>query len=603
MSIYAQLLALEVSLSQSRIATKKVVFPQAGLTKNADVLWSIDDQISNILKFCHQSYIPIKSLNNCSLWTKLVTTNSSFAELNTFQFDGVQKDGLLIQPKIPYISNNIDPKFSPDDDPLVIPTQPQQLETELFSLTLESAKQLAAANNRQLKIAQLELERARATLQGQQAAWFPSLSVQSRLNRSQSASGEIQANVQREQLQQQAASIPILESQLELLNARLAQSNNPREQFQLLLEQSQLQGSLQQARIAQNEINSVKNFATTSIDGSVGLEYSIYSPQRQASVRIARETVTFNELEVQRIQEELNLQVAEAYYNLQQSDRQVAIAENDVETRKTGVEIVKKLLDAALATRLDLLNAQVELDDAIITLRNTLAEQQTARRSLAQILSLPPDLTPTAADGVVLGDRWKLSLEETIILALKNRVELEQQLAERRSGKAQRQLAWAAIKPQVGLFASYDFLQQYSDEPGDNAFKGFGDGYSIGLNFNWTFWDGGAALAEAKAAKKAIEIAEQQYADSANTIRLEVEQAYYQLPANWENVQTATQAVERAKAAVEAATIRFRANLNTQTEVLDAQNRLIQAENNLVQATLGYNRALAALQRAVGQVE
>ena len=588
MSIYAYFLALEMSLVKSGVAQESVVSLQPNPTKNINFERSVDHELSQAYKLCEQNSMFIKAVDSCSLWGKIETTQPSSDYLNYFKINKVKKNLLLTNSQLNDITTKQDilPRLSSDDNPLVIPTQPQEVKTDLTPLTLEEAKQLALANNQQLKITKLELQRAKSALQAEQAAWFPSLGVQSNLNRSQSPSGEIQANTQRDLLEQQAANIPLLEAQL-------AQSNDP-------LEQIILQSQLQEAQAAQNQINSVKNFATTSIDGSVGLQYTIYSAQRQAAINIAREQVNFNKLEVERIEEELNLQVTDAYYNLQQSDLETAIAQKDVESRKKGVEIVRKLLDAALATRLDLLNAEVELDNAIQVLRNTKAEQQITRRNLAQILSLSPNVTPKAADKVALSDRWKLSLEETIILALNNRVELEQQLAQRRSGKAQRQGAWAAIIPQLGLFANYDFLQLYSDEPGDSALRGFGDGYSVGLNFSWTLWDGGAALARAKEADAVIKIAEQQYADSANSIRFEVEQAYFQLPATLENVETATQAVARAQAAVDAAEIRFRANLNTQTEVLDAQNRLVQAENNLVQATLGYNRALAALERAVG---
>ena len=113
---------------------------------------------------------------------------------------------------------------------------------------------------------------------------------------------------------------------------------------------------------------------------------------------------------------------------------------------------------------------------------------------------------------------------------------------------------------------------------------------------------GGAAAAGIRRAEAEIAIAEQQFADNANQIRLEVERAFFQLPTQLENVQTATLAVEQAKEAVRAAQLRFQATVNTQTEVLDAQNRLIQAENNLVDAVLEYNRALVSLQRAVSQI-
>jgi OMF family outer membrane factor len=535
---------------------------------------------------------------NLSLWSdkqsQLATDSINFSEvsnptLNNYTLPLIKPYFLSLDP----LSN-----LNPNSDPLVIPTQPQQVEIkETVLLTLEQAIQLANRNNRELKIVQLQLERSRASLDAEEAALFPSLSLDGNLTRNLDASGEIQVEAQRdqqeEQIQQQSNAITALEAQI-------AQTNDP-------IERAILQSQLQQAQTSQNNalnnIDDIDNFATTTINGTVSLQYAIFSPIRQASIRFAKEQLRIDELEVERIQEQLRLNVATAYYDLQQADQEVEIAQRDVESRQENLENIRALLDAALATKLDLLNAEVELDNAIQVLRIAEAQQKTARRNIAQILSLPSSVTPVAADPVEIGGEWNLSLEETIILALKNRVELEQQLAQRRSSKAQRQIALAAIKPQVALFADYNLLQAYSDQPGDFVPRGFGDGYSFGLNFNWTLFDGGAAAARAREADADIAIAEQQFATQAEGIRFDVEQAFFQLPANLQNVKTATEAIKRAQEAVKAARRRFQANVNTQTEVLDAQNRLVQAENNLVQAILDYNRALVGLERAVSNLQ
>jgi len=95
-------------------------------------------------------------------------------------------------------------------------------------------------------------------------------------------------------------------------------------------------------------------------------------------------------------------------------------------------------------------------------------------------------------------------------------------------------------------------------------------------------------------------IAEQQYSETANNIRLEVERAYYQLQPQLRNIETATQSIKRAEEALQAAEIRFDLGVNTQTEVLDARNRLVRAQNNLINAIITYNRSFAQLQRAAG---
>ena len=452
-------------------------------------------------------------------------------------------------------------KLNPNNNPLVIPQRPEEVTIEkIVPLTLEQVISLGIKNDRELKIAQSQLDAAQASLDVAEADLFPSLAVTSGLNRNVSARGEIVADNNRDSIEGQLAGQP----------------------------QNQLDDAL----------DGVENFGETTIDGSVGLNYALFSPQRQASITAAKEQVFFSELQIEFITEELILENSIAYYDLQQADRAVDIAETDFKSRQRGFEDLTKLLNEGLATRLDWLNAKVELDDALQVFRNAKTDQQTARRILADLLSLPSQVTPVAADAIEVVEEWDLDLENTIIMALENRVELKQQLAQRRIDQAERKVALAEIKPQVDLVASYDVTQLFSDaSDGD----GFGDGYTVGLNFNWNLFDGGAARANARTQDAEIAINEQEYADTSEEVRLEVEQAYFQLPSTLQNVQTARESLKTAEEALEAAKRRFGANLNTQTEVLDAQGRLVQAKNNLVDAILDHNRALASVKRAVGQ--
>ncbi len=110
--------------------------------------------------------------------------------------------------------------------------------------------------------------------------------------------------------------------------------------------------------------------------------------------------------------------------------------------------------------------------------------------------------------------------------------------------------------------------------------------------------DGGAARARAAQSRADIAIAETQFADQRDQIRFDVEQFYYQLRSNLDNVQTSTVALEQAREALRIARLRFQAGVGTQTEVIAAENDLTRAEGNRVTAILAYNRALANLQRS-----
>jgi outer membrane protein TolC len=199
----------------------------------------------------------------------------------------------------------------------------------------------------------------------------------------------------------------------------------------------------------------------------------------------------------------------------------------------------------------------------------------------------------SAADPVVIAGLWNKSLEESIIQAIKNRPELQQQLAQRNISEQQRRQALSQLGPQINLIASYNLLDQFNDTVSVT------DGYSVGVRASLNLYDGGASRARAAQASKNIQIAETNFAGQRNTIRFEVEQAYSQLQSNLVNVQTSNTALEQAREALRLARLRFQAGVGTQTDVIAAENDLTQSEGNRVSAILDYNRALADIQRAV----
>lgn len=143
----------------------------------------------------------------------------------------------------------------------------------------------------------------------------------------------------------------------------------------------------------------------------------------------------------------------------------------------------------------------------------------------------------SAADPVEVAGDWELSLEESILLAYKNRVELRQQLAQREIAQQQGRAAIAGYLPQISLVANYQVVNEFNEPFGTLQ------GYAAGARLRWNFFDGGAALAVAEQETQNWAITETRFAQNRNQIRLQVEQAYKNLQANSRSIQTATDAL------------------------------------------------------------
>jgi outer membrane protein TolC len=203
----------------------------------------------------------------------------------------------------------------------------------------------------------------------------------------------------------------------------------------------------------------------------------------------------------------------------------------------------------------------------------------------------------TAATAPEVAGTWDLSLEESIVRAFQNRSELQQQLEQRNIAEQNRTIALANIRPQVSLFTRYNVRSIIDDGSGTGT--GTGDGLAIGAQLDWTFFDGGQSRARARQAEEDVAIAENRFDQTRNQIRREVEEEFFNLQSNQENIDTARVAVEQAEESLRLARLRFQAGVGTQTDVINAQSELTRARGNLLDAIIQYNRSLAALEQAV----
>jgi len=430
----------------------------------------------------------------------------------------------------------------PSSNPLLFPTKSEEVRLQGNQpITLAQALELARRNNHDLQVSILQLERSRAAVREAQAALLPSLGISSDITRGQSASGQLQDELSRKQ-----------------------------------------------------GFRSNTDKPSTAFNGQAQLTYNLYtSGNRQATIRQAEEQERSEELAVETQFETIRLNVATDYYNLQQTDEQVRIAQSAVQNSEASLRDAEALERAGVGTRFDVLRSQVNLANSQQDLTNARSQQAIARRQLATRISLPQGINISAADPVQLAGLWNPTLEQSIVLAFQNRSELQQQLAQRNIGEQQRRQALSSLGPQVSLVASYSLLDQFNDNVSVT------DGYSVGVRASLNLYDGGAAVARANQARANIAIAETQFAEQRNQIRFQVEQAYSTQQSNLENVQTSNTALEQAREALRLARLRFQAGVGTQTDVINSENDLTRAEGNRVTAILNYNRALAQLQRSV----
>jgi outer membrane protein TolC len=439
-------------------------------------------------------------------------------------------------------------------------------------LTLQQTIELAKQNSPVIQRAQLKVDAAQAGIDEAWAAYYPSL--------------DFRANARR---------------------------------FGSGLSTTTLEGANQPA---DNTTNGNFNFPTNyTLNGSTGLglefnvNYNIYAPARQPTLNAALNGLRSAKLDYERDWEKLQNDVSKAYFDLQARDEVVRTRLDAVRASEQSLKDASALLKAGVGTKFDVLQAQVRLSSDQQSLVTAVGQQAIARRQLAQLLNLPQNVQPQAADPVQRVGDWNLSLDESIVLAFQNRAELQSLLEQRDRFTNLAAVERARTQPVLSLVGSSGLSRGWSDnintvgglDPTDRRFRpaqrvnqtSFGYDYSIGLQVQWNFYDGGAANARARQQLFAAQDAEQQFNDFRTQIRLQVEQAFYGLQTNLSNIGTTYKGVEQAQEALRLARLRFQAGVGTQTDVINQQRDLTQAQLEYLNAITSYNISLYDMRRAV----
>ena len=349
---------------------------------------------------------------------------------------------------------------------------------------------------------------------------------------------------------------------------------------------------------------------TGAIEGGLQLNYALLDFSRTPTVRAARASLEQQRKTYANQLRSLQLQVSEAYYQLQQSEQLVRVYDANLRNDLLILQDSLDLKQAGLVPRLDVLRRRAILATDEETLIQALADRAVARRQLAVLLNLPATVTPTSSDPIVVQPRWPLDLEASLLAAYRGNPELEAILATRTALAQQSQATAAGLLPRLSLFASAGGSSSQTSlgnfELGGGGCCGStalplsttnGWDWSVGLTFTWLLFDAGTTAGQARALAKREAATAQQYAATRNDIRLRLERSFFNHEASLAKLSSARRGVAAALEAFRDVRLRYLTGLDSELNLSNTQDRLINALVQRLNATVAVNITYAQLLR------
>ena len=466
-------------------------------------------------------------------------------------------DPSAMTPAVDALPESIEPLVAPPS--LALPDAPSQVSIhELRPLTLEEAIQLAEFNSPKLKAASSQVDQAKSALRAAISSWYPTVDL--------SASG-----------------LPEYFKSYSYRNPDFVTPD-----------------------FLTGEPNNEFYGREWRLNASLQVSWDLINPARVPQIASARDQFERAGDSYLIALRDLRLEAATAYFGLQEADEGVRIGQDSVKASLVSLRDARARFNAGVSTKLEVLEAETQLARDRNLLTTNLGLQSASRRSLAAVLSLPQDVTPTAATPARPLGLWEPSLQESIVAAYNYREELDQLILDISINNSQANASLAAVQPVLSFINSTTVSRSEGQigqtSLGDIDMGDFTYGWqnSTALTATWRLFDGGRARAEYRRSKQAAEESRANFSSTRDQIRLEVEDSFIGLRTAVQNIETTSSEVLSSRESLRLSQLRVQAGVTTQREVVNTQRDLTNAELRYAGAINEYNTRLAQLQRRTG---
>ncbi len=316
-------------------------------------------------------------------------------------------------------------------------------------------------------------------------------------------------------------------------------------------------------------------------NANVAASYNIIDPNRGANLKQVREQVALSDLQKQLTIQNNVADVFTAYYDASRAAANIGILTDVLGLSQDRLDRLEIQNQYGQANRLDILNAQVDIDRDSINIANAKLAYNNALRVLNNTIGISVDRSYDVETDVyyeagrTLESLLKTAMERCLQLKL---IDQNQTITE-----LNYDIIDANRKPILGANANYNYNFNRS-APGSFFSSSRSDGLGLGLSLSYNLYDGGIRKNQRQNTKLALESQGLQREQLVNNLTT-------QLTMFWHQFQNALYIIESEKSNVATAKVNFersyeqyQAGQLTSIEYRQAQVNLLTVENSLLNA-------------------
>ncbi|WP_412476502.1 TolC family protein [Flavobacterium sp. TBRC 19031] len=322
-----------------------------------------------------------------------------------------------------------------------------------------------------------------------------------------------------------------------------------------------------------NDPKTTQNFAT-----KIEIQQPLFNMDGIFGRQAAKAKMEAFQLQTQRTEEYLALEVSKAYMQLQLAYKALNVLEKAESTAKANLKLVENYFKQGLLQKTDVLNVQVRVNDISNQRQYAKSNVQNASDYLAFLIN---------EDGQGKTFKPSEALDNTIKVEVAdwqfsdNRKDLQAMQKSSEAYKKILTMSKMSFLPRLNAFGSYELY--------DSQFLGTAaKGYLVGAQLSWHVFDGYKSIGKYDKAKADFQKASLEKEQYKKQSQLEFNKTNRQLKDAENKVSLSQLAFEQAKEAYRIRQNRFAQGLEKTTDLLVSETQMIQKELEHLQAVFEY---------------
>jgi len=346
-------------------------------------------------------------------------------------------------------------------------------------------------------------------------------------------------------------------------------------------------------------VNALDNAKNNSLNYGVGLDWTVFDGFKMfAKLDQLKELQKLGEAQLKRTIIMKISEVNSVYFDLVQQQQQLAALDTTIVISTQRLTLAQNRFNIGKASKLEVLNAQVDLNTDKVTLLRQKESYINRKIALNQILARDSKVDFKVVDEVTVDG--KLILADLMALAEKQNPQLESEIINKRVSELQLKQIRGERYPTLNLTSGYNFLESESSLGFTSQFSARGLSYGFRASLN--VFDGFAQNRNEKIAKIQIENAKIAIEQQSLLLNTELATAFQTYLTNLELIQLEETNEAIAKQNLNITLDKFRIGTITTLEFRTAQLNYINAKVRYSNAQFQAKLSEIALKELAGNI-